>query len=109
MTNDITRDNETMTNGTNDTDGRDALPYERFGRVGDELRADRTHGWPGVAGYVADADVFCWQCAEHMAIDTSATSDAAVLADTEWDGGATCGHCGIGLDVTALPVGESHD
>jgi hypothetical protein len=78
---------------------------------------------PGVAGVYMEhqADVYCPTCAEDILYE--ATWDrvqredigydhpqherlgnvAAVLASEEWDcPGATCGHCGVPLDVKAI-------
>lgn len=76
---------------------------ERHSRVGDLRYAEYTHLYPGTAGYVCNADVYCPDCARHMDCDTSPNSPDGVLADSEWDcGSAVCGFCGIALDVNVL-------
>lgn len=67
---------------------------------------DKTHGWPGVIGYVHEGDVYCPDCAEEIeAIDTSSNSRQAMLYGEESD---SIDVCGAMNDCLNRPDGKRH-
>jgi len=99
------------------------MTYARGARADVDYTADTVGLWPGIAAVYLEeaADVFCNQCAEDLlgpelygrvrtedvGYDHEQTDElgnvTAVLSTEEWDcPGASCGHCGITLDVTVI-------
>jgi hypothetical protein len=101
----------------------DDMTHDPFGRTDADHTAETFGLAPGVAGVYMEkmADVFCRDCArdilgeelferlkeDSLGYDHPKADElgnvAAVLASEEWDcPGATCGHCGISLDVRVI-------
>lgn len=62
-----------------------------------------------IAGYAADADIFCVPCAEDIyasveagALDNEGNEIGVIFYDSEWDYLATCSVCHEELDVVMI-------
>jgi hypothetical protein len=99
------------------------MQHDQFERAGHDHTAPTFGLAPGIAGVYMEhkADVFCKDCAEDILgeelfqrvkredlghdheLSDELGNVAAVLSSEEWDcPGATCGHCGIDLDVRVI-------
>jgi hypothetical protein len=99
------------------------MQYDHLERAGSDHTAPTFGLAPGIAGVHIEhkADVFCKDCAKGILgeelfqrvkredpnydheLSDELGNVAAVLSSEEWDcPGATCGHCGIGLDVRVI-------